>query len=439
MSKSNTVSITRYTDTYESFKKAVERADGFQKLSPNQTVLIKPNLVCTDAGSNKIPKWGMITTTRVVEHTVQMLKEYGCRHIEIGEGSLANKEIGAKTARAYRWIGIDKIAQKYDVTLRDFNQGPFQKVTLGDTTVKVASAPLEADFLIDLPVLKTHILTKVSLGIKNLKGCLEEKSRKKFHAGNLEQLLALLGAHINPDLTIIDGIYALEHGHTALGTAHLANLLVVGRNCLACDIVGTEIMGIDPLSVSHFQEYSKITGDALSLDAIDIVGESIDSVRRPFEWYRDFSDIYHEAGIKGVTVQSPKDICTGCLILAEGISLMFCKDNRGRSFDDVEICFGKGVKAKDTSKQVFLVGNCAINENRDHPTAVRVKGCYPKIMDFVPTLFFRTMSKPRAFSLLLVRTIKDIANRLKLYNEDYFYFKDYPASDFSENHFKPGC
>ena len=105
MNKS-TVSIVKYDDTLDSFRKSIELSNGFDRLKKDDRVLLKPNLVCTDAGSNKIPKWGMITTTRVIEHTIQLLKEYGCTNISIGEGSLANDEIGAYTYRAYKWLDI---------------------------------------------------------------------------------------------------------------------------------------------------------------------------------------------------------------------------------------------------------------------------------------------------------------------------------------------
>jgi len=79
--------------------------------------------------------------------------------------------------------------------------------------------------LINVPVLKTHGQCKVSLGMKNLKGCLSMSSKRAFHGKDLHRMIALLNTKIKPKLTIIDGLYAMEHGPSALGLAHRMNLL----------------------------------------------------------------------------------------------------------------------------------------------------------------------------------------------------------------------
>jgi uncharacterized protein (DUF362 family) len=83
------------------------------------------------------------------------------------------------------------VAKRYGAKLVDFNSEPFEEVQLEKIKVKISRWALESDFLINLPVLKTHRQTKVSLGMKNLKGCLAIESKKKFHKHDIARLIAL--------------------------------------------------------------------------------------------------------------------------------------------------------------------------------------------------------------------------------------------------------
>ena len=75
------VSIVRYEKPYESVRKAVELAGGLSHLKPSDHVFIKPNIVFWTT-KTVIPKWGVITTSRVVEDMVRLLKDLGIHHIQ---------------------------------------------------------------------------------------------------------------------------------------------------------------------------------------------------------------------------------------------------------------------------------------------------------------------------------------------------------------------
>ena len=81
------VSIVRYEKPMESVRKAVELAKGLENLPSNAKVFIKPNIVFWTKAV-PFPKWGVITTSRVVEDMVVLLKERGIDDIVIGEGTV---------------------------------------------------------------------------------------------------------------------------------------------------------------------------------------------------------------------------------------------------------------------------------------------------------------------------------------------------------------
>jgi uncharacterized protein (DUF362 family) len=174
-----TVSLVKFDGSLDSLRKAIELCGGFEKLAKSERVLIKPN----NCFRHKImPPYGMVTTSWIIDGVVQLLLEYGCKDISIGEGAIIGifEELEPYTKRGFKGTGIEKIAKKYGVKLVDFNIGSFNELDLGGTKVKVSKAALDTDFLINVPVLKTHFQAKVSLGFKNLKGCLSQESKKGF-------------------------------------------------------------------------------------------------------------------------------------------------------------------------------------------------------------------------------------------------------------------
>jgi len=133
--------------------------------------------------------YGVYTTSRLVEDMVILLKEYGISNITIGEGSVprCGKKVGKLkgTKLIFSALGYKHLQKTYDVKLLDFFEGPFQAVNFGDFSLNFAESALGADFVINMPVLKTHNQAILSLGLKNLKGCIDLKSRRFCHNENI--------------------------------------------------------------------------------------------------------------------------------------------------------------------------------------------------------------------------------------------------------------
>jgi len=177
------VAIVRYDGTFDSFAKALKLCNGLDGLKANDKVLLKPNILW--GGTKPDPPYGRVTTSTIVGYVLQMLRDRGCGEITVGEGAIPNKELGSTTVQGFDWSGIGKVARRYGAKLIDFNSEPYEQVELDGVRVRISKWALESDFLIDLPVLKAHRQTKISLGMKNLKGCLAPKSKQRFHRHDL--------------------------------------------------------------------------------------------------------------------------------------------------------------------------------------------------------------------------------------------------------------
>ncbi|MCJ7670253.1 MAG: DUF362 domain-containing protein, partial [Dehalococcoidia bacterium] len=342
-----TVSLVKFDGSLDSLRKAIELCQGFEKLGRNDRVLIKPN----NCFRHKImPPYGMVTTAKIIEGIVQLLLDYGCKDISIGEGAIIGifDELEPYTKQGFRGTGIEKIAKKYGIKLVDFNQGAFHELDLGGVKVKVSRAALDTDFLVNVPVLKTHFQAKVSLGFKNLKGCLSKDSKKRFHTSKrLDTLICLLNEAIKSDLVIIDGIYMLEKGpETLVGVAHRKDLIIASPDIFECDVVGATILGIDPAQVDYLREFAQRHGRSFDTNTIQIKGEDIESLKEQLEWrFEPDKELLPPAKITGLSAPHPgQTLCSACgATLALALSI-FGKDNPGMDFGGVELYYGLGLK-----------------------------------------------------------------------------------------------
>jgi len=392
------VSIVTYTDPIESLRSAVEQANGFAGLKPGDRVVIKPNALTWD-NDHEIPKYGMFTTTRMVQDMVTLLLEFGVTDITIGEGAVQIYKSSPGSLEVMKNLGYEEIAQKHGVKLADFNTGEFRKIEVTDgETLYFAKEALDADFLINIPAMKTHSQTKVSLGFKNLKGTLKTASKRKCHHQDLDldYFVSLVGETVAPALTVIDGIYVLEKGPIHTGNAHRADTIVVSTDMLAADVTATVLMGLDPADIGHLAAYAERNDRSLELSDFDIRGETVDAKKTPVKWDWNWNadntgpTVFDRMGISGVSVPKyDSTLCTGCSPVVNMANIFIISGHKGEPFSNFEVLSGKKMLARPGYDKTILIGNCIIKANKDNPNikeAVKVAGCPPEIADLKEAL-----------------------------------------------------
>ena len=126
------VSIVRYAQPLASVRQAVELCGGLERVGAGAKVFLKPNIVFWSR-SVPFPKWGVITTSRVMEDLVVLLKERGVDDITIGEGTVVGRPDDRETApHAFESLGYNRLQARYGVKCLDIFQRPFEEVDLGD-------------------------------------------------------------------------------------------------------------------------------------------------------------------------------------------------------------------------------------------------------------------------------------------------------------------
>ena len=392
--KNYKVAVVRYEKPIESVRKAVELCGGLDPMPAKARVFIKPNIVFWTRAV-VFPKWGVITTSRIVEDVIILLKERGIDDITIGEGTITmSPKDTATPAHAFETLGYGVLKQKYGIKFINVFERPFEKVDLGDgVELNFNTDILNSDFVVDLPVMKAHNQTVVSLGIKNLKGTIDIPSRKRCHTmtpgKDLHFWVAKLADRMPPMLTLQDGIYTNERGPGPDGRMHRSNLLVASSDVLAADLIGAKLLGHEPQNVPHLVHAARNRKRPFDLSDIEIRGEGIEGLSKFHEYDFPYSETddgimplpMARQGLKGVFYRKHDlSMCTYCSGI-NGVMLAAIRYAwQGEAWDEIEILTGKSMQPTPGMKKTILLGKCMYQAHKDNPDIrerIAVKGCPP--------------------------------------------------------------
>jgi len=387
------VAVVKYEKPYESLKKALDEIGGLNEISKGSKVVIKPNFVVWFKETN-FPKYGVITTARLIEDIVVILNDMGVHDITLVEGvAELEKDSESLLNLVVKGMRLDVLIKRYGLKTIDVHKSNFRKVAIDDVKLSVNSDVFEADHIINMPVLKTHGQCKVTLGIKNLKGLLNINSRKRCHnknqSKNLDYHVAKFAGMLSPTLTIIDGIYSLECGPTPAGDAHRSDLIIVSKDMISADIVGAKLLGYDPDSIPHIAQAVRNKGRMIDLSDISVKGNiDIRSSAKLHKWSRDRNKtndmplMFEQMGIKGIRLpEGDSTLCTYCVFYLYGVILgILMAKNKDKPFDDIEILYGKIQEPSGKNKHTLLLGQCQIKLNGNNSMinhCVKIDGCPP--------------------------------------------------------------
>ena len=280
------VSIVRRqnNDTDEAVQTAVKMAGGFSSIiTSHSQVLVKPNLVTPVASGT-----GVITDCQVTEAVLKLVLKCRPERVVIGEGSGYGYDvIGARadTWDAFRRSGTQEVAERLDIDCVDLNRDTSVSVEIPDyyvmDRVLIAKTVVESDVIISVPVLKTHRRTIVTLSLKNMKGVMPGREKRKTHQMGLERAIVDLNQVVKPHFTIVDGLVGLGGLWEGEDAAHM-NLILAGQDPVAVDAVGARVMGFDPARILMLDLAAEKGLGVIDSEAIEINGERIASVVKRF-------------------------------------------------------------------------------------------------------------------------------------------------------------
>jgi uncharacterized protein (DUF362 family) len=227
---------------------------------PGDDVIIKPN-ICTDAGG---PEYAATTNPEVVAALVTLCRSAGAKRVRV-----MDQPFGGPAKSAYRTSGIGAAATAAGAVMEIMSPVKFSTyaIPLGRDIKKWAiyDDVLACDVLIDVPIAKTHGMSRLTLAGKNLLGVVLEPNR--FHQ-NLSQRVADLISVCRPSLTVVDAVRILaRNGPTGGDLADVRKLdtVIAGADIVAADSLAATLFGLRGEDVPYVRAAA-----AMGLGVIDI-------------------------------------------------------------------------------------------------------------------------------------------------------------------------
>jgi len=319
-------------------------------IGPGKKVLIKPNV------ADPMAIRGEVTDVRVVRALANYVLEKGAHPI-IAESTA----VGMDTEQLFDICGYLPLREE-GFELLDLEATETVKVDLDNPTdiikqIEVFKLLLEVDTVISAPIMKTHPQLRVTLAMKNLKGCLPDSEKKKFHLKyGVDEAVAHLVSVLRPHLSVVDGIWAGAGLMTEGRILEEMNVVVAGRSPLETDAVCARLMGFDPEEIPHLVYARDLGLGSIEESDIEVVGKPVDELTRRFV---RAEEIYAEGEEElGVRMASSKT-CTGCNMGIHGGVAVLKKIGEGDLLAELTLAAGRGCEIPDVPKdKLILIGNC---------------------------------------------------------------------------------
>lgn len=331
----------------------MERAQVADAIPAGADVALKPNLVVSAP-----PETGATTHDGVLSGAIAYLQDHGVKDISIIEGSW----VGARTGQSFHAARYDAVGKKYGVPLYDLKGDKTRVVDTPLRPMEICCRALDAGYLINLPVLKGHCQTAMTCSLKNCKGCLPDKEKRRFHAEGLMEPIAALAATLRPDLTIVDSICGdlnFEEGGNPVPTGRM----MLGTDMVQLDCYGCRLMGLDPAQVPYIGLAERWGAGSSMLREEDLI-----RLNDP----KDAADYPKPSGLVAQLTREvqARDACSACY--ASLVRALYHSRSRQK------IAIGQGWKG--VAFDGLGIGSCCSCAKR------QVKGCPPSAEDILQAL-----------------------------------------------------
>ncbi len=231
------------------FDKAILSLGGMKRyVKPNQTVVIKPNI-----GWDTSPERGANTNPQLVARIVEHCLSAGAKTVYVFDHTIN------EWTRTYSNSGIEKAARDAGAKIVSGNsESYYHQVAIKNgrklKSDKVHELILESDIFINVPILKTHGGTTLTISMKNLMGVMW--NRRWWHDNNLHQCIADFASEIKPTLNVVDAYRVMKrNGPRGVSLSDVVEMksLLISEDIVTADAAATKLFGMEPEQIGHIR------------------------------------------------------------------------------------------------------------------------------------------------------------------------------------------
>jgi len=261
-------------------QRGLDAVGGMQAfVSPGQVVALKPNLVRA-----MTPDQAATTHPMLVAAVIRAVRSVGAEALVVD--SPGGPFTPGVLKALYRKTGMDWAVREAGGTLNLDVRSVQVPVDDGRALhrIDMAAAIVEADAVINLPKLKTHNLTGLTLSVKNLFGVVPGTLKIAYH-GKMQETERFCQGMLDilictkPVLNIMDAVVAMEGNGPSGGEPRPANTLIVGADALAVDAVAAALVGLDPTDVATTAAAVRRGLTTGRLEDLELLGDALETLR----------------------------------------------------------------------------------------------------------------------------------------------------------------
>jgi uncharacterized protein (DUF362 family) len=255
------------------FKKAIDLMGGMgQFVKKGQTVVVKPNI-----GFARRPEIGATTNPLLVKTIIEHCRQAGAKRVYVFDNVVTATSSNARNC--YAMSGIEEAAKAAGASIIPLDDFNYREVRIPGAKIlksaDVHSLILDSDVLINVPILKHHGSTYLSIAMKNLMGVV--KNRMTYHLNGLDQCIADFCLYRKPDLNVVDAYRVLmSNGPSGPRDVKQADIemkktLLLSRDIVAVDAAAAMIFGKKPEEIEYIRLGHEHKIGNMNLKALKIV------------------------------------------------------------------------------------------------------------------------------------------------------------------------
>jgi len=269
---SRTVAVVRcehYDDVRAALPRLLDLLGGLGGfIKPGQSVLVKPNLL-----SDHVPEEAVTTHPEVMRAVIHAVRAAGAKPWVADCPANA-----AELARVWQKTGMEALCREEDVPLVNLEKAGSEKVEADGFTFTIARPVLEADAIISVPKLKTHVLTRFTGAVKNMYGAIPGYQKTRLHGvyprpDEFGALVLAAYRKVRPVLTIADGVIGMDGNGPTGGRPVALGFLAASADAVALDAAVCRRFEIRPETVPYLREAARLGEGETVWDRIPRVGD----------------------------------------------------------------------------------------------------------------------------------------------------------------------
>ncbi len=280
-----TVTLIRCSDysrgnIAEAIKRHFELLGGLDKfVKPADTVLLKPNFIAPRSHRHATQ-----THPAVIIETARLLKDFGAKPF------VGDSPAWGNVFTCVKALKLEEALKKLSVPVKQLDKPKWCKIGKNNIKVGISSVALDADKIINLPKFKTHQQLVATFAVKNMFGCVSGKRKALWHfrkGGDFEdfcELLIEIFRFLNPALTIIDSVMAMDGAGPIRGRTRPLGWLIGGTDPIACETICCKLVNIKPEELPIIKTARQMGFGCSEPEKIKILGdELLENVCTDFE------------------------------------------------------------------------------------------------------------------------------------------------------------